>query len=93
MKIVILGCGFAGLEAAKELRNRSKEIEIAMIDRRTRFEYLAALPEILSGKVSPAELSADLNKFAASIDANFINAEVVDIDFSKDRYRGRRHPV
>ncbi len=82
MKVLIVGCGFAGLEVAKELRKRSRELEIAMIDRRTRFEYLAALPEILSDTVSPAELSADLNKFAAKIKAEFINAEVVAIDFT-----------
>jgi NADH dehydrogenase len=82
MKVLIVGCGFAGLEVAKELRKRSKELEIAMIDRRTRFEYLAALPEILSAKVSPAELSADLNNFAASIDAEFINEEIITIDFT-----------
>jgi NADH dehydrogenase len=82
MKVLILGCGFAGLEVAKELRTRSKELEIVIIDRRTRFEYLAALPDILSAKVSPAELSADLNKYAASINAEFINAEIVTIDFT-----------
>ncbi len=81
MKVLILGCGFAGLEVAKTLRKRSKELEICAIDRRTRFEYLAALPEILSGKVTPDDISVDLNKFATSINAEYINAEVVDIDF------------
>lgn len=82
MKVLILGCGFAGLEVAKELRKRTRELEISMIDRRTRFEYLVSLPEILSGKVSPEEISADLNNYAAKINAEFINEEIVTIDFT-----------
>ena len=48
---------------------------------KTRLEYLAAHPEILSGKVTPEEISGDLNKFAAKIGAEFINDTVVNIDF------------
>ena len=84
MKVVVLGGGFGGVSAASELselRNRSKDIGITMIDRRARLEYLAAHPEILSGKVTPDEISGDLNKFAAKIGAEFINDTVVNIDF------------
>nr|QNO53799.1 hypothetical protein BHOFEJJL_00018 [Methanosarcinales archaeon ANME-1 ERB6] len=72
MKVIVLGCGFGGVEVASELselRNRSKEIDIFMIDRRTRLEYQAAHPEILSGKVTAEKISGDLNKFAAGINA------------------------
>ncbi|MFZ2070096.1 MAG: FAD-dependent oxidoreductase [Halobacteriota archaeon] len=82
MKVVVIGCGFAGLEVVRALRKRTKELDISMIDRRARFEYLAALPEILSGKVRPAGISAALNKYAAKIGAKFINQEVVSIDFT-----------
>ncbi|MCK4735582.1 MAG: hypothetical protein KAT65_24220 [Methanophagales archaeon] len=69
MKVVVMGCGFGGVEVASELRKRSKELDIFMIDRRTRPEYQAAHPGILSGKVTPEEISGDLNKFAAGINA------------------------
>jgi len=87
MKIVVLGCGFGGVEVANELskrsklRKRSKDLDISMIDRRTRLEYQAAHPEILSGKVTPEEISGDLNEFASRINAEFINDTVVNIDF------------
>jgi NADH dehydrogenase len=87
MKIVVLGCGFGGVEVASKLskrsklRKRSKDLDITMIDRRTRLEYQAAHPEILSGKVTAEEISGDINKFAARINAEFINDAVVNIDF------------
>jgi NADH dehydrogenase len=81
MKVIVLGCGFGGVEVASKLRKRSKDLGIIMIDRRTRLEYQAAHPEILSGKVTAEEISGDLNEFAARINVEFINDTVVNIDF------------
>ena len=87
MKILAIGCGFGGVEVASELskrsklRKRSKDVDITIVDRRTRLEYQAAHPEILSGKVTAEEISGDLNDFAARINAEFINDTVVNIDF------------
>jgi NADH dehydrogenase len=81
MRVVVLGCGFSGVEVARELRKRSKEFDIIMIDRRTRLEYQAAHPEILSAKVTPDEISGDLNNFASEIGAEFIHDTIVDLDF------------
>jgi len=97
VRVVVLGCGFGGVEVAKELQKRSKSksgskrmrIDITLIDRRTRFDYQAANPEILSGKVTPEEISADLYSFANRIDARFINAEVMDINFSEKEVKTR----
>jgi len=96
VSVVVLGCGFGGVEVATELRKRSKSksksgkrIDITMIDRRTRFDYQAANPEILSGKVTPEEISADLYSFANRIDAGFINAEIMDINFSEKGVKTR----
>jgi len=87
MKVVVLGCGFGGVEVASELRKRSKELDIFMIDRRTRFEYQAAHPEILSGKVTAEGISDDLNKFATRISAKFINETVVNIEFEAKKVK------
>ena len=87
MKIVVLGCGFGGVEVARELRKRSKELDIIMIDRRVRLEYQAAHPEILSAKVTPDEISGDLNNFASEIGAEFIHDTVVDLDFKAKKVK------
>ncbi len=93
MKVIVLGCGFGGVEVANELskrselRKRSKDVDITMIDRKTRLEDQAAHPEILSGKVIPEEISGDLNKFAAKIGAEFINDTVVNIDFKAKKVK------
>ena len=81
MNVVVLGCGFGGVEVARTLRKHVRELEVVMIDRSTRFEYPPTYPELLSGKVTVEEISSDLNKFAAKIGAEFVHAEVVNIDF------------
>jgi len=87
MKVVVLGSGFGGVSAANKLRKRSKDVGITMIDRRARLEYQAAHPEILSGKVTPEEISGDLNKFTTKIGAEFINDAVVNIDFKAKKVK------
>ena len=93
VSVVVLGCGFGGVAVATELRKRQKRermrLDITLIDRRTRFDYQAANPEILSGKVTPDDISADLCSFARQMDAEFINAEVVDINFSGKEVKTR----
>ncbi len=76
MKVVVLGSGFGGAGVASELQKRSKDLGITMIDRRARLEYPAAHPEILSGKVTPEEISGDLNKFTAKIGAEELSHSV-----------------
>jgi len=82
MRVVVLGCGFGGVEVARTLRARSKELEIVMIDRKTRFDYQPAYPELLSGKVTPGAISRDLTAFARQLHADFIPAEVLGVDFT-----------
>ena len=97
VSVVVLGCGFGGVAVATELRKRQKRermrIDITLIDRRTRFDYQAANPEILSGKVTPDDISADLCSFARRMDAKFINAEVVDINFSEKEVKTRTDTI
>ncbi len=96
MKVIVLGCGFGGVEVANELskrselRKRSKDVDITMIDRKTRLEDQAAHPEILSGKAIPEEISGDLNKFAAKIGAEFINDTVINIDFKAKKVKTKK---
>ncbi len=87
MNVVVLGCGFGGVEVASTLRKKAKDLDIIMIDRSTRFDYQPAYPELLSGKVTPEEISSDLKNFAVRIGAGFINEAVVNIDFRAKRVK------
>ncbi len=90
MKVIVMGCGFGGVEVASKLsklRKQSKDLNIFMIDRRARLEYQPAYPEILSGKVTAEEISGDLNKFASKINAEFINEAVINIDFKAKKVK------
>ena len=82
MRVVVLGCGFGGVEVARTLRARSKELEIVVIDPKTRFDYQPAYPELLSGKVTPGAISRDLTAFTRQLHAEFIPAEVLGVDFA-----------
>jgi NADH dehydrogenase len=81
MKVVVLGCGFGGVEVARTLRKHTKDLDLILVDRSTRFDYQPAYPELLSEKVTPEEISSDLNRFAAKLGAKFVYGEVVNIDF------------
>ncbi len=87
MNIVVVGCGFGGVEVVRTLRKEAKELDITMIDRKPQFDYQPAYPELLSGKVTPEEISCDLKKFATKIGAGFIHAEVVNIDFKAKKVK------
>ncbi|MBN1763352.1 MAG: FAD-dependent oxidoreductase [Methanomicrobia archaeon] len=99
MKVVVLGCGFGGVEVARTLRKHTKDLDLILVDRSTRFEYQPAYPELLSGKVTPEEISSDLNRFAAKNSARFVHAEVVDIDFqaklvkTRDMIQGEENDI
>ena len=69
------------MEVALTLGKQTDELELVMVDRNTRFDYQPAYPELLSGKVTPEEISAEITTFAAKIGAKFIHAEVQGINF------------
>ncbi|MDI6885706.1 MAG: FAD-dependent oxidoreductase [archaeon] len=87
MNVVVLGCGFGGVEVARTLRKQAKELDINMIDHTPQFDYPPAYPELLSGKVTPEAISHDLKKFATKIGAGFIQAKVVNIDFKAKKVK------
>jgi NADH dehydrogenase len=87
MKVVVLGCGFGGVEVANELWKRSKELDIVLVDRKESIGYQPAYPELLSGKITPEDISGDLKELATKINAEFIHEEIVTIDFEGKRVK------
>ncbi len=49
--VVIIGGGFAGIQAARSVRRRNREALITLIDRTGNATMLPALPDLLSGRI------------------------------------------
>lgn len=85
-RIIILGCGFAGLSATNylaEFVRRNKTVEILVIDKSKYFSFLPLLPDCLGRGISPEFLSYDIENFAKIRHLNFLNSEVSAVDLEK----------
>jgi NADH:ubiquinone reductase (H+-translocating) len=83
--IVVIGGGFAGLEAAFTLKGLvSSSADITLIDRSPYHYFIPSIHEIISGKVEPGQIRIPLHVLLAPAGIAFIEDEVLDLD------RGRR---
>ncbi|KYG67520.1 pyridine nucleotide-disulfide oxidoreductase [Bdellovibrio bacteriovorus] len=58
-KVVIVGGGFAGIKAARELGNK-KDVEVILIDRRNYHLFQPLLYQVATAGLSPAEISGPI---------------------------------
>jgi len=59
-KIVIIGGGFGGLQAAKELRN--KPVEVTLIDRKNHHTFQPLLYQVATAVLSPGEIASPIRR-------------------------------
>lgn len=77
--IVIIGGGFAGLNAARALRDAP--VQITLIDRRNHHLFQPLLYQVATGALSPADIATPLRAMLKDQkNAQVILGEVVDID-------------
>jgi NADH dehydrogenase len=76
--VVILGGGFAGLAAALELR--ADRHDVVLVDRRTGFEFLPNIHELLSGVKAPELLRLPLAPLLRGAGHRFLHDTVTAID-------------
>ncbi len=89
--IVIIGGGFAGLEAAFSLKGLlGTSCEITLVDRSAYHSFIPSIHEIISGKVRPRDIQIPLATVLAPAKIRFVQDEVVSIDVSRRRITGRR---
>ncbi|MBC2580415.1 NAD(P)/FAD-dependent oxidoreductase [Clostridium sp. DJ247] len=83
MKIFIVGGGFAGIKAARELSKKlSDSHEIYLIDKKEYTTMLPNLPEITSGRLESKDITEKIiNLIPSSV--KFINEEIDEIDFDQ----------
>lgn len=81
-KVVILGCGFGGMYAAKELLGAVKrgEIELAIINKTNYFLFTPLLHEVATGGLSASSVSESIRNIFAGHDVQIYegDAEVID---------------
>ncbi len=83
-RVVIVGGGFGGLEAAKAL-GRSP-VQVTLLDRRNFFLFQPLLYQVATGGLSPAEIAAPLRGIlSGQKNARVLLGEVVDIDLRSKR--------
>jgi sulfide:quinone oxidoreductase len=83
-KITIIGAGFAGLTAVRELRKHDRQAEITLISPRAELHYLPGIIWIPSGIRKRADLIVPLGNFFQRMNVSFHQANVTGL-----RDRGR----
>jgi len=80
-KIVILGGGFAGLEAAFTLKGLlGSSAGITLIDRSPYHYFIPSIHEIISGKVEAQQIRIPLRTMLAPAGVDFLQEEVLALD-------------
>ncbi len=84
-KIIIVGGGFAGLNAAKILGNK-KKVEVTLIDRRNYHLFQPLLYQVAMAALSPAEIAAPIrNILSKYLTINILQKEVINISNLPER--------
>lgn len=78
-KVIIVGCGFAGLTAARKLARR-ENIDLTLIDSRKAFTFKPLLPDIIGDRTPSEALLYPYKSFTEKTGARFEHAKVKAVD-------------
>jgi NADH dehydrogenase len=91
--VVIVGGGFAGLNAAKELGNKP-DIRVTLIDRRNHHLFQPLLYQVAMAALSPAEIAVPIRHILARYrNITVLQDEVRDLDLAGHRVIARNHSL
>jgi NADH:quinone reductase (non-electrogenic) len=89
-RVVILGAGFAGIQAAVELDRalgRSGEIEIIVISEQNYFLFTPLLPQIASSNIDPRHIAQAIRDLRGARRFRFIRTTVHGVDLDRREVR------
>ena len=87
-RVVIIGGGFAGLYAAKNLGKAGDLVDITLIDRRNHHLFQPMLYQVATGALSPGEIAQPLRSiFRRQRNTTVLLGEAIDIDAEKREVR------
>ena len=88
-RVVIVGGGFAGLNAAKILGRRGAEIEVVLIDRRNHHLFQPLLYQVAMAGLSPADIAAPIRSLLSEFpNTRVLQGEVRGVDAERKCVRG-----
>ncbi|MBF0484136.1 MAG: FAD-dependent oxidoreductase [Candidatus Omnitrophica bacterium] len=77
--VIVIGGGFGGLSAVRKLRANRVRVKIILIDKKNTFDFLPALPDVISRRISSQFVQADLFKICKHLKCEFFQDEVIEI--------------
>lgn len=83
--IIVIGAGFAGLEAVRVFCGHRKDLggrRVILVDVKRTFDFLPLLPDLMGGRVGLAHTVLDAAEYVEKIGANFENGEVASVDMA-----------
>jgi NADH dehydrogenase len=87
-RVVIVGGGFAGLNAAKSLGGK-KGVQVTLIDRRNHHLFQPLLYQVAMAGLSPAEIAAPIRSLLARYsNVSVVQGEVDDVDLDGSAVAG-----
>ena len=80
--VVVVGCNFGGLTAARFIKEKSGDaIDVTVIDRKPYVVFIPNIPmEVFAGKDPALDLQMQFHQFLKRDGSTFLQAEVKDID-------------
>ncbi len=88
-RVVIVGGGFAGLNAAKILGKRERELEVVVIDRRNHHLFQPLLYQVAMAGLSPADIAAPIRNLLSKFrNTTVVQGEVAAIDVAARKVVG-----
>jgi len=87
-KVLIVGAGYAGIEAALTLNKHKKkndDLEITLVDKNTYHTLLTELHEVAGNRVSEEAIRIPLSRIFKNTDVKVINDEIKTYDLDNNR--------
>jgi NADH dehydrogenase len=85
IKILVLGGGFAGINAVRHLAayQRQYDLDIKLISKHRWSLFSPLLPDLISGRINPEHITYELEPFCRKHNTQFIHAAIQSIDPEK----------
>ncbi len=91
-RVVIVGAGFGGLQAAQSLANT--EVEVVLIDRNNYHTFIPLLYQVATAQLAPEQVAVPIRSFfRGCANVNFIQGEVTQIDFVAKVIQVEKHSL